>query len=201
MARRRLRVSAAGFTLIEMLLVIAIMAIVAGLALPNSSPSIYDQLQSAAKIVAGDLAYARSLAVTHNSTYQVDFDRSENRYVLRHSGTDASLDILPDSPWRNADDPPDEQIVDLDTLPNVGVGVEIVAVAELGSSQLAVPDVEFGPLGETTSSAYTGIWLAAGEGTARRYMLLTVNPITGLVTFGAYTGESPEQCLSAALAL
>ena len=61
---RRLRRPSDGFSLIELLLVISIMAIVAGLVLPSASPATHDQLLSAARIIASVLAYARSLAVT-----------------------------------------------------------------------------------------------------------------------------------------
>ena len=64
----------AGLTLIELLIVVAVMGILAGLVLPSSNPSLHDQLRSAAQILAGDLAYGRSLAVTHNSRYQFTFD-------------------------------------------------------------------------------------------------------------------------------
>lgn len=180
------------FSLIELLLVISIMAIVAGLVLPNSNPSIHERLQSAARIVSGDLAYARSLAVTHNSTYRVDFDLEENCYVLSHSGSDASLDTLPDSPWRDPDDPPHEHVVALEELPHLGTGVRIAAVAEGENTFSRVSYVEFGPLGETTRSAQTVIWLAAGGGTARRYLLMTVNPVTGLTSIGPFTAAPPR---------
>ncbi len=86
----------AAFTLIEVLLVVVLMAILAGLVLPNSNPSIHDQLASAARILTGDLAYARSLAVTYGNTCQVTFDFDANQYVLHHSRVD--------TPFRNAAD-------------------------------------------------------------------------------------------------
>jgi len=162
----------AGFSLIELLLVISLMAILAGLVLPSSNPSIHDQLQAAGRIVSGDLAYGRSLAVTYNSPYCIEFDLTENRYVLSHSGTNPALNTLPDSPFRNPDDPDNQHVVDLDELPHLGVGVKIAAVAEMGSMCKAVDDVEFGPLGETTRSGLTVIWLSAGQGLSQRYLVL-----------------------------
>jgi prepilin-type N-terminal cleavage/methylation domain-containing protein len=194
MSRRRQR---AAFSLIEILLVISIMAIVAGLVLPSADPSIHDQLQSAARIVAADLAYARSLAVTHNSSYRIDFELAENRYVLRHSGAEAALDVLPDTSWRNPDDRPDEHVVDLDELPHMGIAAEIAAVAEGGSLLRAVDYVEFGPLGEVTRSAYTIIWLVGGQGRSRRYVAVYVNPVSGLATIGSYTAEPPPEAVTA----
>jgi len=195
MSRRR---QAAGFSLIEILLVISIMAIVAGLVLPASDPSIHDQLQSAARIVVADLAYARSLAVTHNSSYRIDFELAENRYVLRHSGAEAALDVLPQSPWRNPEDRPDEHVVDLDELPHVGIAARIAAVAEAGSLLRPVNNVEFGPLGEVTRPAYTVIWLGGGKGHSQRYVAVYVNPVSGLATIGSYTAEPPPGAVAVA---
>jgi hypothetical protein len=51
--------------------------------------------------------------------------------------------------------------------------------------------VEFGPLGETTRTEYTFVWLSAGRGAAKRYIFLYVNPVTGLTTIGSYSGYGP----------
>jgi prepilin-type N-terminal cleavage/methylation domain-containing protein len=181
----------AGFTLIELLIVVAVMGILAGLVLPRSDPSLHEQLRSTAQIMAGDLAYGRSLAVTNNSQYRVQFEVAENRYVLEHSGVDPALDTLPDSPLRSPEDPPTMQIVDLDELPHVGTGVRIAAVVALGSTPQSVESVEFGPLGTTTRSEETVVWVAAGAGSATRYMQVHVNPVTGLTSVGAYSAAGP----------
>ena len=179
--------------MIELLIVVAVMAILAGVILPRSDPSLPEQLRSAAQIMAGDLAYGRSLAVTNNSEYRFTFDTEGNRYVLEHSGSDAALDTLPESPFRSPEDPPDKQTVDLDELPHLGTSVRIVEVAAQGSTPQSVGDLEFGPLGTTARSQETVIWLAAGAGSATRYIRLHVNPVTGLTTVGSYSGAGPPQ--------
>ncbi len=189
------RGQSAGFSLIELLIVISLMAIMAGLILPSGNPSIHDQLRSTARIVATDLAYGRSLAVTNNSNYKFTFDTNNNRYTLEHSGTNPNLDTLPDSPFRNADDPPEQHIVDLNDLPRVGAPVQLEAVASTTNFLEPATDLEFGPLGETTRSGDTRIWLSAGNGNAKRYIRLLVNPITGLATVGEYTGYGPPSWL------
>ncbi len=192
------RGQSAGFSLIELLLVISLMAIIAGFVLPSSSPSLHDQLRAAARIVATDLAYGRSLAVSNNSSYKFTFDAQRNRYVLEHSGTNSALDTLPDSAFRDEDDPPKQHIVTLDDLPRVGAPVKLEAVVEKDGSFAAVTDLEFGPLGETTRSGETMIWLSAGKGDAERYIWVQVNPITGLATVGDFNGDGPPVRASAA---
>ncbi len=185
----------AGFSLIELLMVIAIVGILAGLVIPGTNPSLNDQLRSVAQILATDLAYGRSLAVTNNSTYQVTFDPVENRYVLAHSGINAVLDKLPESPFRSLDDPPDQHIVDLDELPRLGGAARIDVAARGGSMLSRVDDLEFGPLGETTRSDPTIIWLAVGNGLETRYIVLTINPVTGLVDVSDVTTSGPPAAL------
>lgn len=181
--------------MIEVLIVIALLGILVGLALPDSNPSLYDQLRATALILKTDLAYGRSLAVANNSSYQVTFDAKENRYLLEHSGGNAALDKLPDSPFRNLGDPPDQHIVDLDDLPHLGPTVRILTVTKSLVAPQRVADVEFGPLGETTRTEETVIWLAVGQDRETRYQTLTIDPVTGLVEIGAYTSEGPPAAL------
>jgi prepilin-type N-terminal cleavage/methylation domain-containing protein len=185
------RRQSAGFSLIELLIVIAVMGILAALVLPKSDPSLYDQLRSAAQILRTDLAYGRSLAVTNNSTYRLAFDTTNNRYILEHSGSRAGLDTLPESPFRRPGDPPNQHIVELGELPLVGSGVRLVAATSSGAVIAPVSDVEFGPLGETTRTSPTVIWLAAGFDSDTRYLALRVNPVTGLTDLRYCAAEGP----------
>jgi len=183
----------AGFTLIELLLVIAVLGILLGVAMPSSNPSLHHQLQSAASILRTDLAYGRSLAVSNNSNYRVAFDPANNRCVLEHSNTDAafaSLDTLPDSQFRDPADPPTQHIVDLADSPRMGSAARLLG-ATAGDPPESVTGVEFGPLGQTTRTAETKIWLAAGQGSEVRYLCLRINPATGLTSIGEYTSTEP----------
>lgn len=184
-----------GFSLIELLIVISLMAILAGVVLPSSDPTMHDQLRGTAQILSTDLAYARSLAVANDSEYKVTFNVKENRYVLEHAGDDATLDALPDSPFRAESDPVNQHIVDLDDLPQMGAGVRLAAVGRQSTFVERAQEVTFGPLGETETSASTVIWLAAGQSSRTRYMTVTVHPVTGMAEIGEFTDEGPPKWL------
>jgi prepilin-type N-terminal cleavage/methylation domain-containing protein len=181
----------AAFTLIELLLVLAIMGILAGVLLPSMQPAVYDQLRSTAQIVATDLAYARSLALANNSNYRITFDLSANRFLLKHSGVNAALNTLPRTPFSSASDTADQHIVDLDELPHIGPVVRLAAAATTGTTTQSAASIEFGPLGQTTNADPTTIWLMAGGGNGRRYITITVNPVTGMTFVGEYSSAGP----------
>ncbi len=170
-----------GFTLIELLIVISIMAILGAIVLPSATPAVSQRLQAAAQVLASDLGYVRSLAVSNGSTYRVTIDSGNNRYVIEHSGTNASLDTLPPGPFWAASDPSTQHIVDLDSLPMLSRGgIQLAGVAT--SMGTLIGEVEFGPLGATTESDETKIWFTAGTGSEQRSIAVLVNPVTGLAT-------------------
>lgn len=180
-----------GYTLIELLIVIALMGIMASLILPRFNPSIHEELVAAAQIVSADLTYARSLAVTNNSTYRWTFDIAQNRYVLEHSGPNSLLEVLPSSPFRGNNDLPDQQITDLDELPHAGPTADLIAAQTASAAPQAVTYVEFSPLGGTTLGAATVIWLGCGSGESRRYLSVSIDPITGLASIGELQATPP----------
>ena len=178
--RRHHRKPPSGLTLLELLMVLAVVGLLAGLVLPSAQPTVHEQLRSAARILAADMAYARSLAVSNGSRYRIVFEPSLNRYALEHSGTATPLDTLPDSPFRKPGDPPNRHITRFDELPRAGAGVRLLGAAARSGSYEKVSTVEFGPLGATTHAGPTVVWLAAGAASETRYITVTVNPVTGL---------------------
>lgn len=178
-------------TLVELLIVISIISILAGLALTRFDPALADQLRSVAQIAVSDLARARDLAVANSSTYRLTFDTRANRYALSHVGANRALDRLPPSPFSLIDEPPERQTTDLTRLPLMGGVVELVAVRAGSGVASAVSDVEFGPLGETTRSEETVAWFASGTGESRRYISVRVDPVTGLGSIGDVQVAAP----------
>jgi prepilin-type N-terminal cleavage/methylation domain-containing protein len=187
----RRRPSAAGFSLVELLIVITLMGILAALALPNVNAGIHEQLAGAAEVIAGDLAYARGLAVSNNSSYRFTFDLANNQYVLRYSGVNPALATLPSNPFQTPGGDPTQYTVKLGDLSMLGGKVQLAAVGTMGSAPTAQTLLEFGPLGGTTSSNPTVIWLSAGAGNALRYISVSVNPVTGLASVNDFTASGP----------
>ncbi len=179
----------AAVTVIEILLVVVIMAILAGLAIPNANPGILEQLRSAAGILAADLAYARSQAVTYGSQFRVTFSTEEGEYEIEHAGTNPALDDILVNPFAKESTPAGQYVVVLSELPNLGPEVRLAAIYTIdagGVPQQPVSDVIFGPLGETARSLNTRVWLAVGAGTATKTITVNINAVTGLATI-----ESP----------
>lgn len=177
-----------------MLVVISIVAIVSGIILTSIEPSWHDQLQGAARIVAADLTGARELAVTNNSSYAITFDRANNLYYLEHSGTNTALDTLPKTGFGLQTDPATRRTTDFSRLPLGTAQVRLYIVQEDSQTTIRpeVSQLEFGPLGETTQTKDTMIWLAVGQESSARYLSLRVHRITGLASIGDYETTPPD---------
>jgi len=76
-----------GFTLLELLIVLLIVGMVAGLMAPAFSGGLVNmRLKAAAQRLAASLRYARSLAVAHKETVQVELDLDGNSYCTMAAG-------------------------------------------------------------------------------------------------------------------
>lgn len=181
-----------GVTLVELLLVVTMLGILASYVLASYRPALSDQLRGAAQIVVADVAYARSLAVANNSRYRLTFDTTNDLYWLEHSGTNAALDALPASPYRDASDAANRQTTDLARLPALNGSVNLVAVHLVSAAPLqSATQLEFSPLGSLTRPERARIWLACGSGDARLYLPVEVDPVTGLAALGEMQAHAP----------
>lgn len=170
----------AGLSLVELLVVVLIVAIMAAVAIPYAGSGVDDKLDAGAETVVCDLELARSLAVSNSSTYRITFSTASNEYSLKHAGTNASLDVLPASPFHHVSDGGKTLTAKLTDLPSLDGDVQLVSVQINQTSPTEVGDVEFNRLGSTSRADETVLWLAAGRGEDRRYLSVVVNPTTGL---------------------
>ena len=180
----------AGFTLLEILMVIVMICILAAVILPRNNPNVLDELRSAAQIVSTELAYGRSLAMANNDAYKFTFDTTQNRFTLAHSGSNTLLNKLPVTAFKSPSDTTTQHVVDLDEFPHMGPIVQIAAVEVVGTNQ-RVTDLEFTPLGATARTTGTVVWLVSGSGSNARYITITVDPVMGSCQIGSYSATSP----------
>jgi type II secretion system protein H len=82
-ARRAVSKAGAGFTLVEIIIVVVILGIAAAMAIPMMSSASSMQVRSAAGMVAADLEYAKSMAISTGQFYSVAFDEANERYEVR----------------------------------------------------------------------------------------------------------------------
>jgi prepilin-type N-terminal cleavage/methylation domain-containing protein len=71
-----------GFTIVEIVIVVVIIAIAALVAVPMMSSAASLQIRSAANMIAADLEYAKSMAISRGQNYSVVFDKDADSYRI-----------------------------------------------------------------------------------------------------------------------
>jgi prepilin-type N-terminal cleavage/methylation domain-containing protein len=77
-----LRGISGGFTLVELLIVIAIITIAALTAIPMMSSAASVQIRSAANMLTADLEYAKSMSISRAQYFSVVFDKDTESYRI-----------------------------------------------------------------------------------------------------------------------
>ena len=80
-----------GFTVIEIIIVVVILSIVALAAVPMLSSAGTMQIRAAANMIAADIEYAKSMAISGGQDYSVVFDQNADSYRIE----DQSNNIIP----------------------------------------------------------------------------------------------------------
>lgn len=156
-----LRATSSGFTVIEILLVVVIIAIAAMLAVPMIGSAGSVQIRSAANMIAADLEYAKSMAISRGQNFSVVFDESTESYRIEDQegatiphpvkkGFDYVIDFRSDGRLNRVD------IADVDFD--------------------AASAIEFDYLGSPLNSGFITLQAA---GTT---MTITVEPVTGFIS-------------------
>ncbi len=161
MENQNLIFRSSGFTLIELIAVIVIIIIAAMLAIPMFSSAAGMQVRAAADMIAADLEYAKSMAISRQKTYTVTFDEAAESYDIR----DASGIIS-------------HPVTHRDYLVNFGADSRVDRVnivdADFGSSE----QVSFTYLGSPDPDNGGTVTLSADTET----MTVTVGAVTGYVS-------------------
>jgi len=82
-----IRVQGRGFTVIEILIVVVIIGIAAMIAVPMMSSAGSIQIRAAANMIAADLEYAKSMAISRGQNYSVVFYKSTESYSIEKDGS------------------------------------------------------------------------------------------------------------------
>lgn len=77
-----LRCRKPGFTIVEIIIVVVILSIAAMTAIPMMSSASSVQIRSAANLIAADLEYAKSMAISRGQYFYVRFNESNNSYQI-----------------------------------------------------------------------------------------------------------------------
>ncbi len=157
--QNRTGLTGSGFTLVELMVVIVIMAILAATVIPMAVGTSSTKAKSAARLVMADLEYAQNLAITGQDDITVTFDTVGNSYTVSNASGPLNHPITKKS-----------YTVDFDTARGLA-GVSL-SVASFGGN----PAVTFSALGAPAADG--SVSLAAG---ASGYQV-TVAPVTGRVT-------------------
>ena len=149
------------FTLIELMIVIVIIGIAAAMAVPMVSSAGSFQIRAAGNIVAADLEYAKSLAISRGRPYKVVFNPGAESYQIQEPNGTA---VVPPGRKDTTRFGPGSQ------LNNV-----LIAGANFGGSQTVTFDYLGSPEGLSTQGVVT---LNAGG----IIKTVTVEPVTGFIS-------------------
>ena len=152
-----------GFTLIEIMIVLALMAIAVLLAGPIMTSGAGVQIRAATNMIAADLEYAKNMAISRGQNFSVVFDESAESYRI----LDQSNNVIPHPVKRGFD-----YVVDFQNDGRLNkVNIDNVDFN-------ATSRVRFGPLGSPDNGGTVS--LEAHGMTAT----VTVEPLTGFISVG-----------------
>lgn len=155
------RKSIRGFTVIELLVVVVILAIAALTAIPMMSSASSMQIRSAVNLIMADLEYAKSMAITRGQNYSVVFDAAADGYQIEDQNNNVISHPVKKGFNYIVSFPNDSRLSRVD-ITNVDFNTN--------------PSVQFDSLGSPDNGGTVS--LQAGSTTAT----ITVEPVTGFIS-------------------
>lgn len=160
MSRRKRK----ALTLVEMLIVITLIAIAASLAVPLLGDTAGTRLQSAARLLVADLAFAQIESITHaDDPCCVAFDQASGSYTVARSSTPATPITNPGT---------NQPYV---TQFGIGRASELSGVSIQGYSLDGDNVLAFGMFGETDQATSATITLEANG----QSLTVQIDPVSG----------------------
>ncbi len=164
-------------TLLEVMIVILLLAIITGIVIPRAGTDRPEVLRSAAEVLAADLTFARSLAVTRGGPHKVVLLPGTGTYWIEYAGNNPALAELPPSPFAALDSTSQRLVFRLEEMPGVGRGITIWGcIPSQGSGEQTII---FDPLGSLASPQDITIILTALENNQPWYVAIRVRAATG----------------------
>jgi prepilin-type N-terminal cleavage/methylation domain-containing protein len=156
--------TSSGFTIIEIVIVVVIIAIAALVAVPMMSSAASLQIRSAANMIAADLEYAKSMAISRGQNYSVVFDKDTDSYkIVDTLGATIQHPVKKGFPY----------VVDFQNESRLS-RVDITSASFDGN-----PKVTFDCLGSPVSLTIEGTVILQAGGTTKT---VTVEPVTGFIS-------------------
>jgi prepilin-type N-terminal cleavage/methylation domain-containing protein len=160
-----------GFTMIEMVVVLVILAIAAAIVVPMASSAGTTQLRAAVNIVAADLEYAKSMAISRGQRYAVVFDPATETYrIADESGTTIAHPVKQGFPY-SVDFRADSRLGSVDIVTASFDGATAVSFDYLGSP--------YSGTGPGATPMNSGVITLRAGGTMRT---VSVEPVTGFIS-------------------
>ncbi|MBN2129658.1 MAG: prepilin-type N-terminal cleavage/methylation domain-containing protein [Sedimentisphaerales bacterium] len=160
-----------GFTLIELMIVMVILGVAAAIAVPMISSAGGMQIRAASNMLAADLEYAKSAAISRGEYYSVVFDKTAETYEIQdETGTVVPHPVRKQFDYR-VDFQNEGRLNRVDLVDADFDGFSAVTFDYLGSPLAGTP----GTLAALNSGVIT---LEAGGITKT----VSVEPVTGYIT-------------------
>ena len=164
--------TSSGFTAVEILIVVVIISIAAMIAIPMMTSADSFQIRAAANMIAADLEYGKSMAISRAQSFSVVFDMTTDSYRIKNQGGT----IIPHPVKKGFDyvvDFPSDSRLNRVDISNVGF--------EPGSSDTITFDYMGSPYsGSGTSNPLnSGVITLQAAGTSTT---INIEPVTGFIS-------------------